>query len=64
MGKCIYCGEDCGWFRSYHKECKSKHVLLLLIRYNTISGEVRGYQMALPEQVFSYLKENYHLQHE
>ena len=25
MGKCIYCGEDCGWFRSYHKECKRKH---------------------------------------
>ena len=41
-----------------------QHVLILLIRYNTISGEVRGYQMALPEQVFSYLKENYHLQHE
>ena len=39
-------------------------LLLLFLRYNTVSGDVRGYQMALPESVFSYLQTNYHLQHE
>ena len=39
-------------------------LLLLLLRYNTVSGDVRGYQMALPESVFSFLKSEYGLQHE
>ena len=39
-------------------------LLLLFLRYNTVSGDVRGYQMALPESVFAYLQTIYHLQHE
>ena len=39
-------------------------LLLLLLRYNTVSGDANGYQEALPAEVFRYLKENYHLQHE
>ncbi|KAK8830068.1 hypothetical protein WA556_000710 [Blastocystis sp. ATCC 50177/Nand II] len=39
-------------------------LLLLLLRYNTISGTVRGYQMALPTSVFELLQSKYHLQHE
>lgn len=25
MGKCKYCGQDCGWFSSYHDACKQKY---------------------------------------
>lgn len=25
MGQCIYCGQDAGMLRKYHKECKEKH---------------------------------------
>lgn len=41
-----------------------QRLLLLLLRYNTVSGDVRGYQMALPESVFAYLQSTYGLQHE
>ena len=41
-----------------------ERLLKLLIRYDIVSGEVRGYQMALPERVFEYLKKECHLQHE
>ena len=27
MGKCKYCGKDCGWFSSYHDDCKRKYAL-------------------------------------
>lgn len=46
------------------KQLFLERLLLLLLRYNTVSGDVRGYQMALPESVFSFLKSEYGLQHE
>ena len=46
------------------RELFLSRLLLLFLRYNTVSGDVRGYQMALPESVFAYLQTIYHLQHE
>ena len=37
------------------RELFLSRLLLLFLRYNTVSGDVRGYQMALPESVFAYL---------
>ena len=38
------------------RELFLSRLLLLFLRYNTVSGDVRGYQMALPESVFAYLQ--------
>lgn len=54
---------------SFHK-CLLKLLLRccsscsLMRSYNTVSGNVRGYQMALPTAVFQYLKDKYRLEHE
>ena len=26
MGKCLYCGQDAGFFRNKHNECEAKHL--------------------------------------
>lgn len=26
MGKCLYCGQDAGFFRNKHNECETKHL--------------------------------------
>ena len=39
-------------------------LIRMLLRYDTISGDVRGYQMALPTGVFQALKKNWGVQHE
>jgi hypothetical protein len=44
MGKCTYCGQGAGWFRSQHKECAAAHktgidAIATLVRNALVAGE-------------------------